>query len=217
MKIAWVLLISICFCSTLVAVPVIEFVDGASPGAWHYDGLNTFSFIQPITISDVQGSGADTLNGKFVHLPNLAISGYTDISPGIATATITPQGPLQIWDTSDLTGTKLLDADFLGTGGFFAYFTAGNLYAQPIPELIVTAVDNSILSVLLGTINIDTLLGMTLTLNHEDIFTSFMYQNPEQSATNGFSGQLIIIPEPMTMALMGLGGLILLGKRSRRK
>ena len=209
MKSLWVLLISICFCSTLVAVPVIEFVDGTSPGAWYYDGSDAFSFIQPITISDVQGSGADNLNGKFVHLPNLVISGYTVISPGMATATITPQGPLQIWDTSDLTGTKLLDADFLGTGSFFAYFTAGNLYAQDIPDLIVTGVDNSISSVLLEAINIDTLLGMTLTLNHEDEFTSFMYQTPEQSTTNGFSGQLIIIPEPMTMALLGLGGLMI--------
>ena len=102
---AWVLLLSICCCSTLLAVSDIEFVDGTSPGAWYYDGSDTFSFIQPITISDVEGSGTDTLNGQFVHLPNLEVSGYTDISLGMATATITPQGPLQIWDTPDLTGT----------------------------------------------------------------------------------------------------------------
>ena len=213
----WAILAFLCISVTAFAVPDIEFADGASPGGWLYDGSNTFSFTPPITITDVQGSGTDALNSQFVHLPNFVISDYTVIGAGMATATVTPQGPLQIWNTQDQTGTKLLDADFIGSGSFLAYFTAGNMYAQVNPDLVVTNVNNTISSGLLGTINVDTLLGFTLTLNHESSFTSFMYQSPSQSASDGFSGQLNIIPEPMTMSLMGIGGLILAGKRNFRK
>jgi hypothetical protein len=197
----------------------VEFVDSASPGAWQYDGVNTFSFIQPITVSDVDGSGADALNGMYVHLPVLTVSGYMVLNPGTAAATVTPQGSLQIWDTPDQTGTMLMQADFVNaSGSFFAYFAAGNLYAPDMTDLAVSAINNSIGSDFLSSLDMDTLLGLVLTLNHEDNFTDFMFQTPAVSAAGGFSGQIDIaeddnIPEPATLALLAMGGLVLLRKR----
>lgn len=214
MKKLSVVLLACLVVSPLLAVPDIEFVDSQSPGGWYYDGADTFSFTQPVNVSDVQGGGTDTLNGMFVHIPDLVLSGYFDFGSS-ASANVTPQASLEIWDTQDTSGTKLLEADFTTSGSFFAYYSTASVYAEVETEMTVTALNNSIASNLLSGIGLGTQLGWSLTLNHEDSFLDFMYQTPAQSANNGFSGQINIIPEPMTLALMAVGT-ALIGRRGRR-
>ncbi len=56
-------------------------------GSWHYDGVDSFSFIQPIGIDDVQSSGVDSLVGQFVYIPNFTLSGVS-ITGGLVEAAI---------------------------------------------------------------------------------------------------------------------------------
>ena len=175
-------------------------------GSWAYDGSNTFSFIQQIGIDDIQGATVDSLTGKFVYIPDLALSSV-NILGGLVEAVLTPGSSIAIKDA----GGNILLEGTLGIGDFVAYNTISGAYTEFQADIIVTSVSNTIGSDLLGTIVEGTELDFNLTLQHRTNFATIIGQGIETSGT--LSGSLSVVPEPATLFILGLGGLMLRRKR----
>ena len=73
-------------------------------------------------------------------------------------------------------------------------------------DIIVTYINHTIGSNLLDTINVGTELDFNLTLQHRSNFADIIGQGIKASGT--LSGSMSIVPEPATMALLAIGGLL---------
>ena len=170
-------------------------------GSWQYDGVGTFSFLQPVGIDRVQNGAVDALEGQFVFIPNMTLSNEV-ISGGLVKAAITPGTLISIKDAG---GNVILEGT-LGDGDFFAYNTISGAYSEFMTDIIVTSINYTIGSNLLDTIRVGTELDFNLTLQHRSNFADIIGQGIEASGT--LSGSMSIVPEPATMVLLAIGGLL---------
>ncbi|MCK5001086.1 MAG: PEP-CTERM sorting domain-containing protein [Anaerohalosphaera sp.] len=170
-------------------------------GSWQYDGVGTFSFLQPVGIDRVQNGAVDALEGQFVFIPNMTLSNEV-ISGGLVKADITPGTLISIKDAG---GNVILEGT-LGDGDFFAYNTISGAYSEFMTDIIVTSINYTIGSNLLDTIRVGTELDFNLTLQHRSNFADIIGQGIEASGT--LSGSMSIVPEPATMVLLAIGGLL---------
>ena len=202
MKKSIVLLVSLCFTACAFGIVDIQFSPGgATPGGWVYDGNETLSFTQIVDIDAVLGGTTDTLFDESVFIPDLELSsGYT---------VVTPSGALEIKDSGD----NVLLSGTLASGDFGYLFTTGALYTQYKTDFIVTDINNTISSDFLDTLSIGSEFDFSITMQTTGggNFSDILGDGEEHS--DGFSGQLNVIPEPATIFLLGLGGLTLLRKR----
>lgn len=175
-------------------------------GSWQYNGVDTFSFIQPVGVDDVQSSGVDSLIGQFVYLPNLTLSNV-DINGGLVEAMITPDSPISIKDA----GGNILLEGTLGVGDFVAFNTISGAFSEFQIDIVVTSVSNTIGSDLLAAINVGTELDFNLSLQHRTNFSDIIGRDIETGGT--LSGSMSVVPEPATMAILALGGLMLRRKK----
>ena len=213
MKKIFVLVTALSLITCVQAITDIEFSPGGiSPGGWSYQGTSAaggvFSFSQDVDIDAVLGLQTDILYDEFVYLPDLTLSNYVPGAvPGIGSGDIATGGIVEIKDGS---GTLLLSGTLV-EGNYYATFATSQIYPEVVADITVTYVHHLWGSAYLNGISVDDLYDLNLSLqafeNFETMITS------AGTGSNGFSGSMTIIPEPATLALLGLGGLLLRRKK----
>jgi len=206
-----------CFSAPALATTTIEFSpDTTTGGSWYYDGAGTLSFNQQIAIDRGMGSNYDALVGSLVYIPAFNVS-----ADSYGTYKLTPFGTTTISITnSDGSATYLTGT--LHTGDLVPVGTIGAAYTQfqaDITNIVVTAAGQSLGSAALDAIvkSGTTALDFELSLqggSGTNYHTLLQMLAGGYSGGNGFSGAMSI-PEPTTIALLGLGSLALLRKKRR--
>ena len=204
------LLVIMSITTAAYAVPDISYSSDTG-GHWSYaasatSGEGAFSFVQPVGVDDVQGFTTDALVDAFVYIPNLGVSNLTQIgSTGIYQGDVIPAGTtIAIKDgggSDILTGT-------LGTGGIVTIGTTASMYSTFQVDITITGLPNAINSAFISTLAIGNELDFDLTLNGSEM-ASMILNNQDNEEGSTLSGSMTVIPEPTTLALLALGGLLL--------
>jgi len=186
-------------------------------GGWSYNGAGILSFDQDIAIDTALGSNYDALTGSHIYLPTFQVGGIPD-----APYTLTPLGSPQITITSAdnsvtyLTGTLGMgDLSTIGTvaGGF-------TQFQVDITDLFITHEGHALGSAALAILESLQLPSLDFELSLQGGSGSGYYSFAQMLdggyiGSGGFSGAMSV-PEPVTVALLGLGGLTLLRKRRHK-
>ena len=206
-----------CVTTPALATTTIEFSpDTTTGGSWYYDGAGTLSFNQTIAVDRGMGSNYDALVGSSVYIPAFNVS-----ADPYGSYTLTPFGTTTISITnSDGSATYLTGT--LHTGDLVPIGTIGAAYTHfqaDITNINVTAAGQ-----MLGSAALDAIVKSgTTTLDFELSLQGGSGTNYHSllqmlaggySGGNGFSGAMSV-PEPTTIALLGLGSLALLRKKRR--
>ena len=196
------------------ATPAIEFSpDAGTAGSWQYDGAGTLSFNQYVAVDKGMGSNADALTGSLVFIPTLTVSGSG------STYEVKPIGSPTIMITSaDMSSIYMMGN--LGSGDLTTIGTVAGGYTQfksDITNLVITNAGKALGSAALNMILYTQTLGLDFELSLQggsgtNYLTFSQMLAGGYAGGNGFSGAMTI-PEPATIALMGLGSLALLRKR----
>lgn len=197
------------------ATTTIEFSpDTTTGGSWYYDGAGTLSFNQQIAVDRGMGSNYDALVGSSVYIPAFKVT-----SDSYGTYKLTPYGTTTISITnSDGSATYLTGT--LKSGDLITVGTIGAAYTQfqaDITNLVVTSAGQSLGSAALDAIYKSGTMSLDFELSLQGGSGTNYYSFMEMllggyAGGNGFSGAMSI-PEPTTIALLGLGSLALIRKR----
>ena len=204
--------------SAVVFLAVIQFANASADigfstdegGLWRYEG-SVFSFHQPVSVDLVQGGTSDALVGAFVELPELEVKSFTQILPGIYQGTIAPASSQIV--IRDGGGQALLTGE-LGTGGLFTVGSTASMYPEIQADITITGLAADAESVLIQSYNLGDLLDFDLTLQSAGTNLGAVIASGGSYQGDTFSGSMTLIPEPATLVILGLGGLML---RKRKK
>jgi len=197
------------------AMPSIEFSpDAGTAGSWSYDGAGTLSFNQYVTVDRGLSSNADALVGASVFVPTLSVNGT---SSGLYT--LKPLGSSVLTVRSPETDEIYMKAT-LGKGDLVPVGTIGAAYSNfkaDLTDVVVTNAGKSLGSAALSAIINSGTMALDFELSLQGASGTNYYSLSEMLAGgyaggNGFSGAMSI-PEPATIALMGLGALAFIRKR----
>ena len=198
-----------------LATPTIEFSPNPSTaGGWYYDGSSTLSFNQNIAVDKGLGSNYDALTSSLVHIPTLLVGagagGTYEVKPiGSPTISITSADGSAVYLMGTLAGGDLVP---IGTiAGGYTNFKAD------ISNLVVTDAGKTLGSAALNMILYTQTPGLDFELSLQGGSGTNYLSFAQMLAGgyvggNGFSGAMSI-PEPATIALLGIGCLTLLRKR----
>ncbi|OHB73213.1 MAG: hypothetical protein A2Z25_08750 [Planctomycetes bacterium RBG_16_55_9] len=204
-----------CTCTpALATLNSIEFSPGGdAAGRWSYDGAGTLRFYQDIAVDSGLGSNYDTLVGATVCIPTLTVG----------------EGPIGSWRVKPLDNSVLTIKGADGTVYLKATLNAGDLvpvgttgvaytgFTADLTGVTITAAGKALGSDVLkaitkmGTTTLDFALSLQSGTGTQYTTLADMLSGGFKG-TGGFSGA-ITIPEPATLALLGLGSLALLKKR----
>jgi hypothetical protein len=199
------------------AMPLIEFSpDPSTAGNWSYNGaIGVLSFDQDIAVDKAISGTSDALVNAHVYLPSFYVSGDS------GTYSLTTLGSSDVRFT-DSTGTVTYMTGSLGDGYLHTIGTVAAGYSQfqsDITNIQITpegqALGSGALDLLsyLSTPSLD--FDMSLQGGSGSNYHSFAAMiDGGFSSTSGFSGSMSV-PEPTTLALLGIGSLAL--ARRRRK
>ncbi len=182
-------------------------------GYWSY-GQSIFSFSQPIGIDLVGGDISDTLVNAFIELPDLEVTGFSQIMPmpEIYRGTITPVSSQIV--IRDASGAPILTGE-LGIGSLFTTGSTAMIYPAIQADITITDLATATNSLLIQSYNVGDLLDFDLTLKNAGMDLGTMISSGDDYEGDTLSGSMtLVVPEPVTMALLGLGGLLL---RKRKK
>jgi hypothetical protein len=200
-----------------MAMPVIEFSpDPSNAGNWNYNGdTQIMSFDQDVRVDQAVSSNSDALVGAKVYLPSLKVSGSS------GAYSLTPLGTSQVKITNS-SGTQTYLTGTLAAGDLTTVGTMAGAYSSfstDITNVVVTSQGQALGSTALDLIaamahpSLD--LQFSLDGGNGSHFHSFKSMiDGGFSGTSGFSGAMSV-PEPTTIALLGMGGLALV-RRHRR-
>ena len=201
-----------------MAMPVIEFSpDPSTAGNWNYNGdTRILSFDQDIAVDQGVSSNSDALVGAKVYLPSLKVTG----SDGLYS--LTPIGSPEIKITN-ASGSKTYLTGTLGSGDLATIGTMAGAYTHfqtDITNVVVTSQGHFLGSAALDLISAMShpSLDLQFSLDGGNAAQFHTFENMIDggySGTSGFSGAMSV-PEPTTIALLGMGGLALV-RRIRRK
>lgn len=176
-------------------------------GTWAYDGTaQTFSFNQPVGVGLVLDGTSDALISTNIFIPSLQVSAAAEPIPGYLTATVTPLSPSEVV-IKDGNGNIVLKGD-LDAGQLAAYGTTAGLYSLIQVDITITDLTNAVDSDFVNTLKMGEVFDFSLSLQG-DVMIPDMIKNGDSVSGNTFSGGMSVIPEPATLALLGLGGLLL--------
>ncbi len=201
--------------TSALATTTIEFSpDTTTGGNWYYDGAGTLSFNQQIAVDRGMGSNYDALVGSLVYIPTFKVS-----ADSYGAYKLTPYGTTTISiKNSDGSATYL--TGILKPGDLIPVGTIGAAYTQfqaDISNIVVTSAGQSLGSAALDAIYKSGTMSLDFELSLQGGSGTNYYSLIEMltggySGGNGFSGAMSI-PEPTTIALLGLGSLALIRKR----
>lgn len=212
MKKIGILVTVLAFSQLVSALPDISYSNDEG-GNWSYtaaliSGEGAFTFVQPIGIDNVQGATLDSLVDGFLFIPTLYISNLTEVlaGTGIYQGNIIPvTSEISI---KDGTGADILTGT-LAPGGIVTVGTTASLYPIFAIDITVTGVPNAIGSDFVDGLAVGDVLDFDLTLQGSNI-ASMILSNQDNAAGSTLSGSMTyIVPEPATLMLLGLGGLLL--------
>lgn len=198
------------------ATPSIEFSpDAGTAGSWNYDGAGTLIFNQYVTVDRAMSSNADALVGASVFVPTLSVNATAWDS----SYTLKPLGTSVLTIRSPETNEIYMKAT-LGKGDLVPVGTIGAAYSSfkaDLTDVVVTDAGKSLGSAVLSAIinSGTTALDFELSLQGASGTNYFSFNQMlagGYTGGNGFSGAMSI-PEPATIALMGLGALAFIRKR----
>ena len=200
-----------------IATPqrILEFSPAPdTAGQWHYNGAGVLSFDQDIVVDTALGSNYDALTGARVYLPTFQIGGI----PG-SPYSLTPLGNSQIViksaDNSVTYMTGSLAVGDLGTIG-----TVAGGYTQfqaDISNLVITHEGAALGSAALAILQNMQLPSLDFDLSFQGGSGPGYYSFADMldrggMGAGGFSGAMSV-PEPATIALLGISGLAILRRR----
>lgn len=194
---------------------VVEFSPAPNAaGGWSYNGAGVLSFDQDIAIDTALGSNYDALTGAHVYLPTFEVSGV----PG-SPYTLTPLGSDEIRIASADGGTTYLTGS-LGRGDLSTIGTVAGGFTQfqiDVTELFVTSDGAALGSAALAWLEHLHLPSLDFELSLQGgsgpgYYSFSQMLDGGHTGAGGFSGAMSV-PEPMTLALLALGGLTLRRKR----
>jgi hypothetical protein len=188
---------------------------GDQAGKWYYNGAGTMRFFQDITVDRALGSTCDTLVGAAVAIPTLTIGegpiGSYAVKP-LESSTLKIRGDDgTIYLTASLTAGDLVPVGT--TGVAYTNFTAD------LTDVTITSAGKALNSKALnyisklGTVTLDFALSLQGATGSQYTSLADMLSDGHVGM-GGFSGS-ITVPEPATIALLGLGSLAILRKRKR--
>ena len=195
----------------------VEFSPGpTSAGQWHYDGAGVLSFDQSILVDAALGSNYDALAGARVYLPTFQVSGIPD-----APYMLTPLGNATVSIRSANGSYTFLEGS-LGMGDLTTIGTIAGGYTRfqaDISDLFVTHEGNALGSAALAVLQNMKLPSLDFELSLQGGSGPGYYSFAQMldggfTGSGGFSGAMTI-PEPTTIALLGLGVVGLLRNRQK--
>ena len=185
-------------------------------GYWDYTGagagVGTFSFVQPVQVTNVVGGPTDILLGKEVYVPDLNISNLQNVFGSIYQGIVNTSTAIEIKD-----GATLVLSGNLAQGAVVTVGTTASFYDTiDFTDIQITYLNpayNS--SAFIGSLQDADTLDFSLTLQRAGSTTTIAQMIlSNQSTASGndssrsFSGSMAI-PEPATLALLALGGLLI--------
>lgn len=214
-RVIMIFALAICAGTPALATPTIEFSPNPdTAGGWFYNGASTLSFNQNIAIDKGMGSNYDAMVGSLVHIPTLIVGagagGTYEVKPiGSPTISITSADNSAVYLMGTLAGGDLVPVGTIA-GGYTSFKT-------DISNLVVTDAGKALGSAALNMMLYTQTHGLDFELSLQG-GSGTNYRSFAQMLSggyvggNGFSGAMSI-PEPATIALLGLGSLTLLRKR----
>jgi len=208
------------FCTPALALPFLDFsTETNSASSWTLsspDGINWTLSFGAGTI-EVDSPLGDPVLNDLVDLPSMTLGIITDIGGNIVTASLNPSGSLTI--TPDGGGAPVMTAT-VGTGGslyiganYVAYSAVkDDLTVTNYIALYSTTIDDFATYDAAG---YDFDLSFTGQASGSTDLYVLLTGGVAGSASGTISGQMSITPEPATIALLGLGGLLLRRRKLR--
>ncbi len=199
----------------LATTQSIDFSPGGDKaGYWYFDGPDQLRFYQGVNVDMALGSSSDNLVGASVYIPHLTINENCD-----GTYTLIPNGSSVLTIRGE--DCVYLKAT-LGKGDLVPVGTTAGGYTNfkaDLTDIYITSAGKALGSDVLNAIANMGLTSLDFSLSLQGAtgkkYTSFAEMLAGgYNGMGGFSGS-ITIPEPATLALLGLGSLALLRKRRR--
>lgn len=220
MKKAILIVLTLLICACTPAFATVQDIDfspgGDKAGYWHFNGKDLLRFYQGITVDNAMGNSKDPLVGSSVYIPKLTVT-----KSGGNQFTLTPSG----CSTLIIKGadSKVYLKATLNTGDLVPVGTTGVGYTSfkaDLTDVTVTAAGKALNSDVLNAIAKTGLGSLDFSLSLQG-GSSDQYSSLAEMFRGGFTGMggfsgAITIPEPTTIALLGLGSLVMLRKRRQK-
>ena len=217
MKKATIIVLTLLICVCTPAFATTQSIDfspgGDKAGYWYFNGKNSLRFYQGVTVDRALGSSSDALVGSSVYIPNLSVTkgcnGKYTLTPSCCSV-LTIRGE----DSKVYLKATLKTGDLVPVGTTGVGYTS---FKADLTDVTVTAAGKALGSDVLNAIAKTGLASLDFSLSLQGA-TGQQYTSLAQMLSGGFKGMggfsgSMTIPEPATIALLGLGSLVLLRRR----
>jgi hypothetical protein len=186
-------------------------------------GIATMSFTNNDV--DISNPNPDSVLNDHINIPDMTLTNITSVhvAPGIdlVTAVLTPNSPALLTITADTASGPATPGDIVMSaatkmGGMLTVGTNFVAYSDQTDDLDVLQYVKGYSTVIDQFAALDN-QGLNMDLSFSGDTSGSLYNIlrdlKDGSVTGALSGQIVIVPEPLTLGLIGLGGLMLLRRK----